>query len=361
MLGLGSTSFYFLLRLSWACMALEPLEPRPLHRRPTPVRQSGILPSRHHPWHRGGEIPWLRGFGSSRPVRIGNGAYIQHQMDIYGEIVDALQCAHEHGLRADDDAWQVQRALLQFAASHWRDPCTGIWEQRSRDRHYTHSKVMCWVAFDRAIRSAERFRLEGPVSAWKQIRRAIHEDVCMRGYSRKLGTFVQYYGGKALDASLLLIPIVGFLPATDPRVCATVEAIERELTVRGFVYRYGAGGNDDGFEPGEGAFLACSLWLADCLVLMGRERDARKLFERVLAVRNDIGLLAEEYDPVARRQLGNFPQAFSHVGVINTARNLSHAHGPAKSRARGTPMSAINREASRSRDEKAHTAGYHKL
>jgi GH15 family glucan-1,4-alpha-glucosidase len=278
------------------------------------------------------EIPWLRGFDESRPVRIGNAAHAQRQMDVYGEITDVLYNARERGLEMDDDAWRIQLELLKFLEKEWDAKESGLWEQRGPERHFTFSRIMSWVAFDRAVKTVERFGLSGPVTRWKRFRRIIHEDVCRHGYDRKRKAFVQYYGGKPLDASLLLIPLVGFLPVTDPRVSGTVDAIQRELMKDGFVYRYSTEDSPDGLPMGEGAFLVCSFWLADNLVLMGRKDEARELFERVLSIRNDVGLLSEEYDPVGKRMLGNFPQAFSHVGMINTARNLSRAVGPAQMR-----------------------------
>lgn len=278
------------------------------------------------------ELPWLEGFAGSRPVRVGNGAHVQRQMDVYGEIMDAIYNAREHGLDMDDEAWRIQLELLKFVEKTWNQKDSGLWEQRGPERHFTFSRVMCWVAFDRAVKTAERFGYKGPIGRWRRYRQMIHEDVCRHGYDRKRKTFVQYYGGKPLDSALLMIPLVGFLPATDPRVVGTVEAIQRELMRNGFVYRYSTTDSPDGFPEGEGAFLICSLWLADNLVLMGRKDEARTLFDRVLSVRNDVGLLSEEYDPVRKRLLGNFPQAFSHVGVINTARNLSRAAGPAELR-----------------------------
>jgi GH15 family glucan-1,4-alpha-glucosidase len=240
--------------------------------------------------------------------------------------------ARDQGLEADDDAWRVQLALMDFVADHWREPGAGMWEQRSPPQRYVHSAVMAWVAADRALKAVERFGLKGPAERWRQLRKTIHDEVCSHGFDTKRGTFTQTFGGRALDASLLLLPLVGFLPPTDPRIAGTVAAIERELMCDGFVQRYDTEKSEDGLPPGEGAFLACTLWLADNFALLGRRGEARTLFERVLAVRNDVGLLAEEYDPVSRRQLGNFPQAFSHVGLINTACNLVQ-RGPAHQRA----------------------------
>jgi GH15 family glucan-1,4-alpha-glucosidase len=277
------------------------------------------------------EVPWLSGFAGSAPVRIGNAAHVQRQLDVYGEIMDSLNAARAHGLAADDDSWRVQQALMAFVGDHWREPGAGMWEQRGDPRRYVHSAVMAWVAADRAVKAVERFGLDGPAEDWRRLRATIHDEVCRHGFDPARGAFTQTFGGTALDASLLLLPLVGFLPVTDRRVVGTVEAIRRELMQDGFVLRYRTEETDDGLPPGEGAFLACTLWLADNLALMDRTDEARELFERVLAVRNDVGLLAEEYDPVNRRQLGNFPQAFSHVGVINTAANLA-AHGPAHHR-----------------------------
>lgn len=278
------------------------------------------------------EIPWLAGFAGSRPVRVGNAAHAQRQMDVYGEIMDVFYNAREHGLETNDDAWRIQLELLKFLEKTWEVKDSALWEQRGPERHFTFSRVMSWVAFDRAVKTVERFGFSGPVTRWKRIRRAIHNDICRHGFDRKRNTFVQFYGGKPLDASLLLMPLVGFLPVTEPRVVGTVDAIRRELMKDGFVYRYSTTQSPDGLPEGEGAFLVCSFWLADNLVLMGRRDEARELFDRALSVRNDVGLLSEEYDPVRKRMLGNFPQAFSHVGVINTARNLSRALGPAQLR-----------------------------
>jgi GH15 family glucan-1,4-alpha-glucosidase len=279
------------------------------------------------------ELPWLPGYEGSQPVRVGNAAHTQRQMDIYGEVMDALHSARKHNIKMGDDIWRIQSELMAFLEKHWDDPGSGIWEMRGRQRHFTHARVMAWVAVDRAVKAVERFELKGPVERWRALRDTIHKDVCRRGFSRKRNAFVQYYGSDALDASLLLMPLVGFLPARDPRVVSTIEAIQRELTAEGLVLRYRTEETRDGLPAGEGVFLACSFWLADCLAAIGRKGEARKLFRKLLALRNDVGLLAEEYDPHTRRQLGNFPQAFSHVGLINTAHNLSREHGPAKHRA----------------------------
>jgi GH15 family glucan-1,4-alpha-glucosidase len=278
------------------------------------------------------DVSWLPGYEGSVPARIGNAATTQFQLDIHGEVVDALHYARRIGLEADEDAWRVEGNLVEFVESAWQEPDEGIWEVRGPRRLFTHSKVMAWVALDRAVKAVERFGLEGPVERWRAVRGAIHDDVCRNGFDRELGAFVQYYGAKLLDASLLMIPLVGFLPATDPRMLGTVAAIQKHLTSDGLVARYQTTPELDGLPPGEGAFLPCTFWLADNLALQGRQDEARALFQRLLDVRNDVGLLSEEYDPGARRLLGNFPQAFSHVGLINTARNLSRRGGPAEHR-----------------------------
>ncbi len=280
-------------------------------------------------------LPWLPGYLGARPVRTGNGAHAQLQLDVFGEVMDALHLCRRRGLAEPSSEWSLQRALTRHLERIWREPDEGIWEVRGGRRPFTHSKVMAWVAIDRAVKAVECYGLEGPVARWRKVRAAIHRDVCANGYDRQLGAFVQSYGSKLLDASLLMIPLVGFLPPTDPRVKGTVRAIERGLVRGGLVERYASGKTDDGLPPGEGVFLACSFWLADNLVLQGRRVDAKALFARLLALRNDVGLLAEQYDPVARRQLGNFPQAFSHVSLVNTARNLTAGHeGPARHRLR---------------------------
>ena len=279
------------------------------------------------------EIPWLAGYEASRPVRIGNAASMQLQLDVYGETIDALYQACKGGLAGHDAAWSLQRALLAHLERVWIEPDASLWEMRCAPRHFTHSKIMAWVAFDRAIKMAEHFGVPGPVEHWRELRLRIHRDVCEHGYSKRRNAFVQSYGAEELDASLLLIPMTGFLPADDPRVISTTEAIRRDLTRDGFVLRYRSEAVGDGLPPGEGVFLACSFWLADNLCMQGRWDEAAELFERLLGLTNDVGLLAEEYDPVARRQLGNFPQAFSHVGLVNTAMNLSAREKPAEQRA----------------------------
>ena len=278
-------------------------------------------------------LDWLPGYEGSQPVRCGNAAASQLQLDVYGEVLDALYQACKAGLARHDAAWDVQRAMLAYLETEWIQPDHGLWEVRGPPRHFTHSKVMCWVAFDRAVKMVEGFGLEGPVERWRALRDRIHEDVCARGYSERRGCFVQSYGSEELDASLLLIPITGFLPASDPRVIATVDAIERELTVDGLVLRYLTHESVDGLPPGEGLFLACSFWLVDNLCLQGRTDEARALFGRLVGLCNDVGLLSEEYDPSALRFLGNFPQAFSHIALVDTAMNLSAAAKPAEQRA----------------------------
>jgi GH15 family glucan-1,4-alpha-glucosidase len=254
------------------------------------------------------------------------------QLDIYGEVMDALYLARKKGLRTDPAFWDLERALIGHLRKLWDQPDDGIWEVRGDRRQFTHSKVMAWVAVDRAIRSAEEFALDGPLDDWREWRDEIHAQVCKHGYDEAQNCFVQSYGSKDLDASLLMLPLVGFLPAEDPRIAGTVAAIERDLLHDGFVLRYRTDPKIDGLAAGEGAFLACSFWLADNYVLLGRMDDARKLFEKLVGLCNDVGLLAEEYDPVAKRQIGNFPQAFSHIGLINTAYNLSRYSGPAAER-----------------------------
>jgi GH15 family glucan-1,4-alpha-glucosidase len=280
------------------------------------------------------ELEWLQGYEHSTPVRIGNGASEQMQLDVYGELMDALYQARAHGLAADDTAWSLQRAMLQPLEELWREPDNGIWECRGDRRHFTHSKVMAWVAFDRAVRSVEEHGLTGPVDRWRSLRDEIHADVCAHGFEASLGSFTQYYGGKELDASLLLIPLVGFLPISDERVVGTVDAVERELMHDGLVLRYRTqeDGAVDGLPKGEGIFLPCSFWLVDCWELLGRHGDAHALYERLLDLRNDLGLLAEEYHPVEERLLGNFPQALTHLALVNSAFTLAHEHPPVRRR-----------------------------
>ncbi len=272
------------------------------------------------------ELPWLAGYEGSRPVRIGNGASGQLQLDVYGEVIDALYQSRAHGLEPSRDAWRITRKLLDWLESGWREPDDGIWEVRGGRRQFTHSKVMAWVAFDRAVRFVDAFGREGPVDRWKALRSEIHDEICRDGFDADRGTFVQSYGSDRLDASLLMIPLVGFLPATDERMVGTVAAIERELLRDGFVERYRADEENveiDGFPPGEGVFLPGSFWLTTVLAMQGREDDARALFARLLALRNDLGLISEEYDPEAKRLIGNFPQAFTHLTLIGAATQLT--------------------------------------
>jgi GH15 family glucan-1,4-alpha-glucosidase len=278
------------------------------------------------------ELPWLPGYENSRPVRVGNAAYSQLQLDVYGEVMDALHQARRGGLAASESGWELQLAVTEHLEKIWREPDEGIWETRGGARHFTYSKVMTWVAFDRMIKSAKAFDLKGPVEHWRKIRQDICDDVLANGFDSDLGSFVQSYGSKELDASLLLLPEVGFLPPKDPRIVGTIAAIERDLMVDGFVKRYRTGDSKDGLPPGEGAFLACSFWLADAYQLTGRLDDAHALFERLVGLCNDVGLLSEEYDPIAGRLVGNFPQAFSHVALVNTAANLSRAVKPSEQR-----------------------------
>ncbi|MGN6465125.1 MAG: glycoside hydrolase family 15 protein [Rhizobiaceae bacterium] len=285
------------------------------------------------------ELDWLPGYEHSKPVRLGNEAATQLQLDVFGELMEVLHAAREAQLSPLDEAWRLQRSLLAYLETVWRKPDRGIWEVRGPARAFTHSRIMCWVAFDRAIKSSERFGLDGPIEKWRKTRDAIHADICENGFDAERNTFVQYYGGKELDASLLLIAQSGFLPPDDPRVIGTVEAIERDLRHDGLIRRYSTESVDDGVGGHEGAFLACSFWLADAYVLLGRLDDAAELFERLLGLRNDLGLLAEEYDAASERLLGNFPQAFSHVGLVNTAYNLVDAHGPAQQRSESTAPS----------------------
>jgi GH15 family glucan-1,4-alpha-glucosidase len=275
------------------------------------------------------EVDWRPGYEGSRPVRIGNAAASQHQLDVYGEVADALHHARQSGLAPAAAAWAVQNELTAHVAKVWSEPDEGIWEVRGPRQHFTHSKVMAWVAMDRAIKAAEKHELPADLAHWRIIRQQIHDDVCAHGFSAARGSFVQAYGSSQLDASLLMIPLVGFLPADDPRIRGTVDAIGRELMMDGLVHRYHTGATEDGLPPGEGAFLACSFWYVDNLVLLGRRDEARELFGHLMSLRNDVGLLAEEYDPRAKRQLGNFPQAFSHVALISSAYNLAE-HEPAK-------------------------------
>lgn len=270
------------------------------------------------------DVPWLGGYQGARPVRIGNAAVDQLQLDVYGEVMSALYVARAGGLPADDTSWAIERAMCEHLETIWAQPDEGLWEVRSGRRHFTFSKVMAWLAFDRAIKSAEQFGLPGPIERWREVRSAIHADVCARGFDVQRNTFVQSYGSQALDASLLMLAPAGFLPADDPRIAGTVDAIARELTVDGLVQRYHTTDEDsqDGLPPGEGTFLACSFWLVDNYLLLGRTAQAHELFARLVGLCNDVGLLAEEYDTQHQRQVGNFPQAFSHVALVHSAINL---------------------------------------
>jgi GH15 family glucan-1,4-alpha-glucosidase len=280
------------------------------------------------------ELDWLAGYAGSKPVRIGNAAHEQFQLDVYGEVMDSLHQARVHGLDPDDHAWSLQRNIMDFLEGAWDKPDEGIWEVRGPRRHFTHSKVLAWVAFDRAVQAVERWDLRGPLDRWRQVRNEIHEEVCREAFNVELGSFTQAYGSRDLDASTLLIPLVGFLPAADPRVAGTINAIQRDLTRDGFVERYKVKEENvvDGLPGGEGVFLPCSFWLVDALLMQERDDEAKVLFERLLSIRNDLGLLSEEYDPAAKRLLGNYPQAFTHVGLVNSAYNLSHHAGPTHQR-----------------------------
>jgi GH15 family glucan-1,4-alpha-glucosidase len=278
------------------------------------------------------EVPWLPGYEGSRPVRIGNLAHAQLQLDVYGEVMDALHQARRGGIVTIDSGWELQLALLKQLQKQWCEPDNSIWEFRDRRRHFTYSKVMAWVAFDRSIKSAEMFGFDAPIDLWRKLRDEIHADVCTHAYDASRNTFVQAYGERPLDASLLLLPAVGFLPPQDPRVRGTVAAIERELMCDGFVLRYDTERTSDGLPPGEGAFLACSFWLVDAYMMVGRKDDARNLFARLANLCNDVGLLSEEYDPQLKRMAGNFPQAFSHVAMVNSAFNLGSGDKPSEQR-----------------------------
>jgi GH15 family glucan-1,4-alpha-glucosidase len=283
---------------------------------------------RLHEW----EVSWLPGYENSKPVRVGNAAASQLQLDVYGEVADAMHQARKSATSVPEQSAAIERDWISHLEKIWMKPDYGIWEVRGELQQFTHSKVMAWVAVDRAIKDFERFKLAGPIDHWRSLRDKIHGHVCQHGFNPSVGTFVQSYGSTALDASLLLIPLVGFLPASDPRVVATIEAIERELVVDGFVLRYDLEKSDDGIAGDEATFLLCSFWLVDCLIMLGRRDAALNLFNRLLNVRNDLGLLAEEYDPISGRQLGNFPQAFSHIGLVNSAVNLSRAIAPLSQR-----------------------------
>jgi GH15 family glucan-1,4-alpha-glucosidase len=293
------------------------------------------------------ELPWLPGYQQSKPVRIGNAAHGQLQIDVYGEVMDALHVARRGGLGPSESGWAVQLAFLDHLEKIWTLPDEGIWEIRGEKRHFTYSKVMAWVAFDRAIKSAKNFKLPGPVNRWRRICSEIHAEVCQRGFDAELGSFVQSFGSKELDASLLLLPVVGFLPPEDERVRGTIAAIERRLVAKGLVLRYDSSSAPDGLPPGEGAFLACSFWLVDAYVLQNRFDDAESVFQSLIERCNDVGLLSEECDIASGDLVGNFPQAFSHLALINSAFNLTRAAKPAEQRAENeTPRSTAKLESS---------------
>lgn len=278
------------------------------------------------------ELPWLRGYQNSLPVRIGNAAHNQHQLDVFGETLDTLHLALKNGFLLNDNSWRIQRCFVEFIENHWHLPDEGIWEMRGPRRHYTHSKVMAWVAVDRAIRNCRLAGIPAPFERWESLRKKIHDDICRNGFCKRKNSFVQSYDSEELDASLLMIPVVGFLPIDDPRVKGTVGAIEKELTDEGFVKRYHPNIHREGVPGREGAFLPCSFWLVDCLIMMNRKEEATQLFDKILSIRNDVGLLSEEYDFNRKRLVGNFPQALSHIALVITAFNLSKIHGPAADR-----------------------------
>jgi GH15 family glucan-1,4-alpha-glucosidase len=281
------------------------------------------------------ECSWLPGYEGSKPVRIGNAAVDQLQLDVYGEVMDALYQARQGTLKADKTAWGLQLELMRHLEQAWTEPDSGIWETRGPLRHFTFSKVMCWVAFDRAVKTLEKSGGEaGLLQRWRGTRERIHREVCAKGFDAARNSFVQAYGSKNMDASLLLMPLVGFLPHDEPRMVGTIAAIRDELMIDGFVRRHLPEANDDGLPHDEGVFLACSFWLADNLILQGKRDEAQSLFERLLSLRNDLGLLAEEFDPATKRQVGNFPQAFTHVALVNTALNLTRAANPAAKRSK---------------------------
>ncbi|ACB96942.1 glycoside hydrolase family 15 protein [Beijerinckia indica] len=277
-------------------------------------------------------LPWLAGYEGAQPVRIGNGAAGQLQLDLYGEVLDALYQSRRHGLVQDDVDWPLQCALLTHLETIWREPDDGIWEVRGGRQHFTYSKVMCWVAFDRGVKSIEQFGLPGPLDHWRDLRAMIHAEICEKAYDAEIGAFTQSYGSKLLDASTLLLGLVGFLAVDDPRLRGTVTAIERDLLRDGLVCRYNTNETLDGLPPGEGVFLACSFWLVDNFILLGRIDEAKALFERLLSLANDLSLLSEEYDTTTHRLVGNFPQAFSHIALVNSACNLAHVAKPLEQR-----------------------------
>jgi GH15 family glucan-1,4-alpha-glucosidase len=276
-------------------------------------------------------VDWLAGYENSQPVRVGNAAHAQLQLDVYGELMDALHQARLGGLPESEPAWSMQKVMLEHLENIWREPDQGIWETREPARHFTYSKVMCWVAFDRGVKSAEKFELDGPLDHWRALRDEIHRDVCANAFDAEMNSFVESYGSKMLDASLLLLPSVGFLPPDDPRILGTLAAVEKRLFVKGFVFRHDAERQSD-VPKREGAFLACSFWLVDAWIMIGRVDEAESLFKNLLQVANDVGLLAEEYDTEALRQVGNVPQGFSHIALVNSAHNLTHRSKPSEQR-----------------------------
>jgi GH15 family glucan-1,4-alpha-glucosidase len=273
------------------------------------------------------ELDWLAGYEGSKPVRVGNAASLQFQLDVFGELMEAIDMARSHGVAATGAIWDLQRAVLEFVEQCWDQPDQGIWELRGPPQPLVYSRVMAWVAMDRGVKAIERDHFEGPVERWRKLRDTIHQQVCERGYNDKVGSFTQAYGSEELDASLLMVPLVGFLPFDDPRVVGTIKAVQRDLMANGFVMRYRNSSGVDGLPGEEGTFLPCTLWLVSCLALSGELQQARELLERVAAVANDLGLFAEEYDTGRHRLVGNFPQAFTHVAFINAARNLTEAGG----------------------------------
>lgn len=276
------------------------------------------------------DLPWLKGYANSTPVRVGNGAAAQLQLDVYGQVLDVFHLSYANDVEPIADAWELQKQLLACLVEKWTEPDDGIWEVRSTRRHFVHSKVLCWVAFDRGVRVALQHGLDGPVEEWARIRDDIHMEVCARGFSQSMNSFTQSYGEERLDGALLMIPLMGFLPPDDPRVVGTVEAVQKHLTRDGLVYRYHWEPEIDGLDCPEGSFLVCSFWLVEALHMIGRLDEATALFERLLSLTNDVGLLAEEYDPHSGRHLGNFPQAFSHIGLVSAANRL-------EAQARGEP------------------------
>ncbi|HET9248158.1 MAG TPA: glycoside hydrolase family 15 protein, partial [Xanthobacteraceae bacterium] len=293
-------------------------------------------------------VDWLPGYEQSAPVRIGNAAHTQLQLDMFGEIMDVHHQARRGGLTTNDSGWDAQIKFLEHLTRIWREPDQGIWEMRGPAQHFTYSKVMAWVAFDRTIKSAESFGLEGPLDDWRKLRDEICDDVCRHGYNEKLGTFVQAYGSDQLDASLLLLPNVGFLPVTDARIAGTIKAIEQRLLRDGLVMRYSTEHVEDALPPGEGAFLACSFWLVDAYILQERLDEAEDLFRRLVGLCNEVGLLSEEFDPSSKRLIGNFPQAFSHVALVNSAYNLTRVRKPVHQRAQDdhAPPAAVREKVS---------------